>query len=557
MTNVYRKPEQQVVSVQAGAHHLFGATVLTYELALSQANYTGGYPRASFAGPGSSDNSVAFGVDTTNPFTPKFPVLNGVNIYDPTQYALSDLQLSNDITFERDVVGDITLNKQYRLGSRASSFEIGFKGWDARKNQVFDDQEFTPSSGSMDQFLSTFHDNNYYFNQYSYGPVTSFTKILGFYNSNPSAFPGAFTTVGGQTTSENLISNFSNDWDITERIWAGYAMNTVNFGKLRVQAGVRVESTSDALRGNNVARDSSGNFASATPLNQDNSYINVFPSIQAQYRFGSDTVLRSAYGMGIARPNFGDAAPSLVYDPTNPNVPVTAGNPNLKPTHAQNFDLLVEHYLKGVGIIQGGVFYKYLTDPIYFVNQTILAGQPYAGLTENVPVNGPTGHIAGFEASWQQRLSFMPRPLNGMGVRANYGYTSSRATFPLGFGRIDHPTLLRTAPNNWNFDVTYDRKAVSARMGLTHNDAYLWSYGGSNAADPSGDTYLYPHTQVDAQVSFWIPRGRGLQAIVSGLNLNNEVFGFYNGSERYPIQREYYGRTISAGLRWTLQGEPR
>ena len=35
------------------------------------------------------------------------------------------------------------------------------------------------------------------------------------------------------------------------------------------------------------------------------------------------------------------------------------------------------------------------------------------------------------------------------------------------------------------------------------------------------------------------------------LNLNNEVFGFYNGSEQFPIQREYYNRTISAGLRWT------
>jgi hypothetical protein len=46
-----------------------------------------------------------------------------------------------------------------------------------------------------------------------------------------------------------------------------------------------------------------------------------------------------------------------------------------------------------------------------------------------------------------------------------------------------------------------------------------------------------------------------LQAVVSGLNLNNEVFGFYNGAERYPIQREYYSRTISAGLRWTLEKE--
>jgi hypothetical protein len=73
----------------------------------------------------------------------------------------------------------------------------------------------------------------------------------------------------------------------------------------------------------------------------------------------------------------------------------------------------------------------------------------------------------------------------------------------------------------------------------------------SNAKDPSGDTYLYPHTQVDVQVSYWIPRTHGVQAVVSMLNLNNEVFGFYLGSETYPIQREYYSRTISFGLRWT------
>jgi len=86
--------------------------------------------------------------------------------------------------------------------------------------------------------------------------------------------------------------------------------------------------------------------------------------------------------------------------------------------------------------------------------------------------------------------------------------------------------------------------------------ALIWSYGGSNVKDPSGDTYLYPHTQVDAQVSYWIPRSHGLQAIVSMLNLNNEVFGFYNGNERFPIQREYYNRTISAGLRWSPFSKP-
>lgn len=38
---------------------------------------------------------------------------------------------------------------------------------------------------------------------------------------------------------------------------------------------------------------------------------------------------------------------------------------------------------------------------------------------------------------------------------------------------------------------------------------------------------------------------------VSLLNLNNEVFGFYQGSPRYQIQREFYNRTVSAGVRVT------
>jgi TonB-dependent receptor len=533
-TNVYRKPSQQIVSVQAGARHFFGGTVLNYEAALSQASYTGGFGFARYFGPG----GIAFGVDTKNPFTPKFPVLNGVNLYDPTTYSFGFGDNENDEISERDAVGDISLSKPYKVGGHFSTFEIGLKGWDARKTSLLDRMNFDSSFGGlpMTQFLGAYRDNNYYFGQYQFGPTTSFSKLL--------------STVSALPLQPNVGFNLPNDFDISERIWAGYVMDTIDLGRFRLQGGVRIESTSDDLKANSVTYDTNGDFQSASPLVTTHSYINVFPSVQAQYRFNTDTVLRAAYGAGIARPNFRDQAPFQSYDQSNPNVPVTAGNPNLLPTHAQNFDLLLEHYLKNVGLIQGGFFYKYLTNPIYSVNTPVPSG-PLAGLTENIPINGPNAHITGFEAAWQQRLTFMPGALNGLGVRANYSYTTSQATFPVGAGRTDHPTLVRTAPNNWNFDVTYDKKGLSARMGLTHNDGYIWSYGGGNTKDPNGDTYLYPHTQVDAQVSYWIPRSHGVQAVVSMLNLNNEVFGFYLGAEKYPIQREYYSRTVSVGLRWT------
>ena len=44
---------------------------------------------------------------------------------------------------------------------------------------------------------------------------------------------------------------------------------------------------------------------------------------------------------------------------------------------------------------------------------------------------------------------------------------------------------------------------------------------------------------------------RGLKLQLDGLNLNNEVFGFYNGSPQYMTQREYYKPTYSATLTWT------
>jgi hypothetical protein len=43
--------------------------------------------------------------------------------------------------------------------------------------------------------------------------------------------------------------------------------------------------------------------------------------------------------------------------------------------------------------------------------------------------------------------------------------------------------------------------------------------------------------------------------VAYGLNLSNEVFGFYQGSTHYPIQREFYHPTYSLGIKWTSAGE--
>lgn len=100
-----------------------------------------------------------------------------------------------------------------------------------------------------------------------------------------------------------------------------------------------------------------------------------------------------------------------------------------------------------MGLIQFGGFYKYLTDPIYTVTEQRSA-PPYTGLNEFIPINGPKAHVTGIEMTWEQQLRFLAGLLNGTGVRAHYSYTTSRASFPANFGRSDHPSLIRQAPNN-------------------------------------------------------------------------------------------------------------
>ena len=543
MNHFHRTPQQQIFSLTAGATHSFGPTVITYEFSGGRAQYNGGFQFAHWSGP----SNVQFGVDTTNPHTPKFPVMNGVNIFDPTQYQFSfSIQPWDDHISERDFTGSISMTRQYSVNSHFGTFEMGFKVRDADKTRT-GGREFRPYTGASPLLLSSALKSvpsyDYYFGAYKLGPLSNWAPVEQFFNANQSLFPD---NPGG-----DHIQNDPNHYDTGERVLAGYAMNTISFGHARIQGGVRFEGTQGSFVGNKVLLDNNGNWVSTVPVPGKQSYVDVLPSVQFQYTFGSNTNVRASYGRGIARANFSDLPPFDVIDPSGIITNESKGNPNLKPEHANNFDILFEHYLKTVGIIQAGWFYKALTDPIFLVGTS-----PTTTLRVNQSINGPSAHIQGIEMAWEQHLKFLPGLLNGMGVSANYSYTTSKASFPVGFGRTDHPALQRQGPNNWNFDTTYDKGPISARMGLSHNDAYIWAYLFQDGAalgvkGPLGDQYLYPHTQVDAQASYRIPHAHGAQAVVSLLNLTNEVFGFYFGSEQYPIQREYYNRTISLGLRWT------
>jgi TonB-dependent receptor len=349
-------------------------------------------------------------------------------------------------------------------------------------------------------------------------------------------------------------------------------MNSVDFSRFRLVGGVRFEGTQDTTL-------SFDNSTGTLSFPGNGSYTSILPSASLRMRLDSqnNSALRFVYARGLSRPDpsFLTTATSLDNSTTPPTV--TIGNPALKPEHGDNFDVLYERYLTPLGSIQAGFFYKRLTDPIV----SLLSGpRPSPGCTTptcfvNQAANSGSAYIAGIELAFQQHFSYLPGLLSGLGLSANYSYATSQAKNVNPGFRVDSPALLRQAPNTLNISPTYDRGRLSLRVGMAYNGANIFSYfftacqngdqvqpsGVCPNGDPTpfgvkgplGDLYLYSHFQVDAQGSVYL--GKGLTAIASGLNLNNQVFGFYYGSPQYFTQREFYKPTYTFGLRWDLQHE--
>jgi TonB-dependent receptor len=355
-----------------------------------------------------------------------------------------------------------------------------------------------------------------------------------------------------------------------------------------MQTGLRFEATQMDTFGYNVTLYPAGssicggstNTGCGVPAGIANnpSYLDVLPSVQLRYALTSNSALRAVAARGISRPDACQLVPYVTEDSTASPIAVAIGNPSLKPEHANNYDLLYENYLNPLGMIQAGVFFKQLNSPQllttipgglslsnfpagYFTPALQSVIQQYPGDAITQYINGQNAWLYGFEASFQQHLSYLPGVLRGLGISANYSYTKSQEKgLPL---RPDHPTLIDQSPNNFNISPTYDTKRLSVRAGLAYNGASLFTYNwispalvkgadpsGLGAYGPSGDVYTLSHFQVDAQASYRV--FRGWSAVVSGLNLNNEVFGYYTGSTQFVNQREYYKPTVTGGIRYSL-----
>jgi TonB-dependent receptor len=556
-TTEIRNPDFQVANLSLGGNHVFGTSLLNWQVAVGRSRQLnpigGGESHDIFGSTLATSNCQYLPSSTTNPYLPQFSPACFSEAYNPANLQLQRIEDSaHGKAAQLNLEGTASYSRTYHIASHPSTFETGFYFRNAHK---FDDSfeiDHCPTAAATllaSQFVNGFTNKNYYNGHYPFGPGISWEKIHAFQAANPNDF-----TSDPNLCSQNFLQGGnSNNFDLVERVIAGYIMNSLDFSRFRIKAGLRFEGTQDRT----LSFDTTSNTLT---FPGHGSYVDILPSVSLRMRLDSqnNSALRFVYARGLSRPDpaFLTSATSLDNSTTPPTV--TIGNPALKPEHGQNFDVLYERYLTPIGSIQAGFFYKRLTEPIV---SSLSGPKPSPGCPQTncfvvTDANSGSAHIAGVEIAFQQHLGYLPGLLNGLGISANYAYASSQAN-GLG-GRSDHPALLRQAPNTWNISPTYDRGRLSARLGLAYNGANIFTYFFTDGTPlgikgPLGDQYLYSHFQVDAQGSVYL--GKGFTATVSGLNLNNSVFGFYQGSTPFPIQREYYKPTYSFGLRWDLHHE--
>ena len=554
-----RRPDYAIGSFLLGGKHVLATTWFAWDASVSRSNQAGqvGNNNANFASTLTSSTCQSL-PSTTNIYVPQWSASCFTEAYNPANFVLSDVRIGKGLTAQLNLQATGAFAKRYHLGSHLSTIEIGGKFRNAHK---FDDSftlDWAPNAAniSMQTFPNTFNNNNYYFGNYKLGWNPSFPDIFKYVQANPGQF----------TASSDAVLN-PNNFDLIEKVSAGYVMDTLDISsRWRLVAGVRFENTKlDTLT---LLTDGSTGNSSFVPMS--GSYLRILPSASIKYALTSNDNIRVAYSRGLSRPDPQDIAQAGSFTPgTNP-IPVSIGNPGLKAETADNVDVLFEHYINPFGMITAGYFYKNLTDPIVSQIFTVPTGtivgancsSETQGCKVSQPINAGSAWLNGFEAAYLQHWSSLPGILGGLGLSANYGYTASRASgLP---GRSDHPRLLRNSPNSWNISPTFDRGRFSVRVGLSYNQANIAGYSyqdgtpvGGVATTPTpgglrgpfGDNYFYSHLEFDAQGS--IRMMRGLQFVMYGLNINNEVFGFYNGSPQYMVQREYYWPTIAAGFRWS------
>src|SRR5438445_8578027 len=204
--------------------------------------------------------------------------------FDPANYTLGNFFQGDRTTSGRDVGGAANARLDYTLGGHASKLQFGARY--RNEHKVFTSQSgfFIDNAAAgqpITQFPMSFSDPGFYSalaSGYPLGPVPDADAVIGYENAHAGNFRNVISAA-----SDSLGS-----FDGSERITAGYVMNTTDVGALQVNVGVRVEATHATYAGHSLSTptDTAGNPTGPDVLaavSGTKDYTDLFPSVQLRY----------------------------------------------------------------------------------------------------------------------------------------------------------------------------------------------------------------------------------------------------------------------------------
>jgi TonB-dependent receptor len=302
---------------------------------------------------------------------------------------------------------------------------------------------------------------------------------------------------------------------VTEDVSSVYLMGSARWGKLGVLAGARVEETEVTGQGwarrTTLANIADPVLRAATEYGArkqvEGSYTDVFPGVHGTYVFARGLLGRASWSTSIGRPAFSNLVPREDVNVTNQTV--TINNPSLSPQYSDNLDVSLEYYFEPVGLLSVGAFQKQISEFIFTDEGGVVGsgasngyeGQ-YAGYTIITQNNGGSARIRGWEASYQQELTFLPAGWRGFGVFANYTYLTTEGDYGGTTTRTSNQ-VARFVPRSANGGLSFKRDRFNGRLLANYVGEHLYTY----STDPSRLRYKMARTLTNLSLNYQLRRG--------------------------------------------------
>ncbi|WP_299569302.1 TonB-dependent receptor [uncultured Shewanella sp.] len=387
------------------------------------------------------------------------------------------------------------------------------------------------------------------------GDVLSYDS-LAFYND------GNYT----ETDVANVdLSRATNSWGVYEEISTAYIMANLDTelfdlpltGNVGLQA-VHSDQSSDGT----VATVENGEVV-LTPRTAGDDYVEWLPSINLGLAIADGQMLRFAAARTLTRARMDkmNANVNFSYN-ENPNDGVnwsgSAGNVELRPWMARQYDISYENYFSDQGYFAVAVFYKDLENYVYdqqsaFDFSTILPQNPGdnpIGLVTQ-PQNGDGGYVQGIEASFSLDFGLFADVLNGFGTVMSGSYNDSEVKET---PDSDPTTLPGLSEKTFNATVYYENSGFEARVSSRYRSDFLGEVTAISLTRQNVN--VKAETVVDAQVGYdfsdsGIDALYGLSVLFQVNNLTNEPFTSYTGDDaRHVRDYQNYGRNYMLGANY-------